>query len=105
MCHPELVEGSLYEYRHYYHRDPSTPLRYAQDDGKEARGYAQDDGKEARGFAQDDVRYFLSYNQITRGKMTLLPKNFSIIKLRIRKPRFSVSAPKLSHTCDSIRKE
>ena len=30
--HPELVEGSLLEYRHYYHRDPSTSLRSAQDD-------------------------------------------------------------------------
>ena len=59
-CHPELVEGSLYEYRHYYHRDPSTPLRSAQDDGKEARRSAQ-----------DDVRYFLSNNQIALAKITL----------------------------------
>ena len=51
-CHPELAEGSLLEYRHYYHRDPSTSLRSAQ----------------------DDVRRFLSNNQIARGKMTLLPK-------------------------------
>ena len=79
--HPELVEGSLCEFRQYLNRDPSTPLRYAQDDGKEARG-----------FAQDDVRYFLSYNQITRGKMTLLPKRPQIVaNLRLNSERVNAA--------------
>ena len=65
-CHPELREGSLCRYRHYFHRDPSTSLRSAQ----------------------DDVRRFLSNNQIARGKMTLLLNAFSIIELRAQKSHF-----------------
>ena len=65
-CHPELREGSLCRYRHYFHRDPSTSLRSAQ----------------------DDVRRFLSNNQIARGKMTLLLNAFSIIKSRSQKSHF-----------------
>ena len=54
FCHPELVEGSLWEYRQNLNRDPSTSLRFAQDDKKVAK---------------------LSFNDhIARGKMTLLPK-------------------------------
>ena len=34
FCHPEPCEGSLLEYRQDLNRDPSTSLRFAQDDNE-----------------------------------------------------------------------
>ena len=59
LCHPERSRGISMEILTKLNRDPSTSLR----------------------FAQDDTR---------------------IIQLRVRKPRFSESAPNLPHTCGSI---